>query len=304
MYKKIVSNIKIYHDDITSKGLKYFFTARILKFDTSRSIYNLFRPHKVKINGHTMHIDKNDTIISHELLTHKVWDPYCTKIFSEIIKKDWTVLDIGAHIGYYSLLASSLVGDRGRVYSFEPDPHNFSLLQKNIYENNISNVELINKAVGEKKRKVTFHVNTRNTGDNRIFDNGQLRKEIKVQQIAIDEFLLKIPVDFIKIDIQGSEMNAMLGMKKLLSMNKNIIILTELWPEGLKMSNSSISEYLTFLEKRHFYLYLVSEENKTISLTSKKALIDDYVARKLYDTNLICTKKKLTPGFLKKLNSL
>lgn len=304
MYRKIRSNIKIYHDDITRKGLKYFFTARILKFDTTRSIYNLFRPHKVTVNGHIVYVDKNDTIISHELLTHKMWDPYCTKVFSEIVKKDWTVLDIGAHIGYYSLLASSLVGNKGRVYSFEPDPHNFSLLQKNILENNIHNVELINKAVGEKKRKVTFHVNTRNTGDNRIFDNGQLRKEIKVQQIAIDEFLPKIPVDFIKIDIQGSEMKAMLGMKKLLTMNRNIIILTELWPEGLEMSNSSISEYLTFLEKRHFYFYLVSEEKKEISLTSKKDLLEEYALQKLYDTNLVCTRKKLSPSLLKKLNSL
>lgn len=304
MYNKIKSNISIYSNDINTKGIAYFFVARILKFKTTRTLFNLFRPSKVMVNGLKMHVDKNDTIISHELITNKIWDRYGSALFSILIKNGFTVLDIGAHIGYYTLLSSQKVGEKGQVISVEPDPHNFSYLKKNILSNNLKNVKLIHKAAGDKKKKVTFHVNTINTGDNRVFDNGQLRKVIKVDQVRLDDVLKDHSIDVIKIDIQGSELGALKGLTKTLKKNKEIIVFTELWPEGLEMSGSSLKEYLSFLEKMDFIFYIVDELGKSIKKTTSQKLQKEYDEKKLYDANLLCTRKPLSSKILQKMNSL
>ena len=65
----------------------------------------------------------------------------------EILKPGMVVLDIGANIGYHTLISSKLVGNTGKIYSFEPEPHNFKLLLKNIEINEFKNIIPINKAL-------------------------------------------------------------------------------------------------------------------------------------------------------------
>jgi len=87
-----------------------------------------------------MYIDSRDTTVGTSLLKWGFFEKYETKLFKKSIKRGMVVLDIGANIGYYTLLAARLVGDEGKVFAFEPDPYNYSLLRKNIEANRYNNV--------------------------------------------------------------------------------------------------------------------------------------------------------------------
>src|SRR5262245_13382224 len=106
----------------------------------------------VNIHGNRMvlHEQASDVVISRELAEKQIFEPFETKLVLEnICRGDW-VIDVGANIGYYTLLFAQKVGQRGRVFAFEPDPENFELLEHNVRQNGYDNVVLVNKAVAEK----------------------------------------------------------------------------------------------------------------------------------------------------------
>ena len=120
----------------------------------------------VFVNGFKMYLDKND---GSGFSLGTGYEKYETKVMKDHIKKGDIVVDCGGHIGYYSLLFSRLVGKRGKVYTFEADPTNFSLLKKNLEVNNIKNVTAINHAVSDKKGNITMFLDRENSGHNRLF---------------------------------------------------------------------------------------------------------------------------------------
>ncbi len=89
--------------------------------------FRLVRPRVVTVQGQQMWLDDKDTL---ELATREIYEPMETGIFLKDVRTGGVVLDIGANIGYYTLIAARLVGPAGRVYAFEPDPENFKLLKK------------------------------------------------------------------------------------------------------------------------------------------------------------------------------
>src|ERR1700674_193031 len=97
----------------------------------------------VQIQGHTMFLDRNDSL---QLYATGIYEPIETEIVKREVRSGEVVLDIGAHIGYYTLLFARLVGESGRVFAFEPDPANFAILSSNVAVNAYENVTLIRSA--------------------------------------------------------------------------------------------------------------------------------------------------------------
>lgn len=136
-------------------------------------------------------------------------------LFETIVTKGSTVFDIGANVGFYTLLASILVGDNGKVYAFEPVPKNISYLRKHIKLNNISNVTVIEAAVSDKNNTLNFEETT-SSSTGHISPKGNL----KVKAVILDELFEQkiIPTHtFIKIDVEGSEMLVLKGTKNILA---------------------------------------------------------------------------------------
>ncbi len=100
-------------------------------------LYQWLKPRWVWVQGHKLFLDKLDTL---ELATREIYEPLETQLLLKRLKPGQTFVDIGANIGYYTLLAARQVGPAGRVYAFEPDEENFKLLQKNTEINGYSNV--------------------------------------------------------------------------------------------------------------------------------------------------------------------
>ena len=113
-----------------------------------------------KINNYHMAIDKNSGGIHRDLYLKSVREPLSTKIMRSLLKKGDVVLDAGANIGYYVLLESKEVGEKGLVYAIEPVRENFNFLKKNVKLNKLGNVKLYdNLAFSDKIGKLKININ-------------------------------------------------------------------------------------------------------------------------------------------------
>ncbi|MGA2186664.1 MAG: FkbM family methyltransferase [Bryobacteraceae bacterium] len=107
--------------------------------------------------GQIMILDTRDALLAPHLLLDGFWEAWMTKAFRNVVHEGMTVVDVGANIGYYTLMAASLVGDKGRVYSFEPHPEVFGMLTRNVHVNYFFyNVTLVQQAVLHERGKIDF----------------------------------------------------------------------------------------------------------------------------------------------------
>jgi FkbM family methyltransferase len=148
------------------------------------------------------------------------WEPVATQAVLSYANRGMCAFDIGAHLGYYSLLLAKCVGPVGRVVSFEPSPVNFSTLQRNILINNLKIVELINLAVFSKSGMIEMSVSLTDTasGDWSISRRAN-RDSIQVGTISLDQFCEAnhLLPDFLKIDVEGAEYDVLMGGREAIS---------------------------------------------------------------------------------------
>jgi len=167
-----------------------------------------------------------------------------TQIFKRVVEEGHTVVDIGANIGYFTLLAARLVGKKGKVYAFEPEPRNYSILLKNIALNGYENVAPMPKAVSNTAGIVRLYLSSKDIGahtirqyhDKKQFDEKESGEFVEVESVTLDEFFddKKRPIDVIKMDIEGAEMAALLGMDRVIRENKNLKMFIEFYPSAIK----------------------------------------------------------------------
>lgn len=143
--------------------------------------------------------------------------------FERSVRPGQTVYDIGAHVGFYTLLSSRLVGPSGRVVAFEPSPRNLDYLTRHVELNRLSNVTIIPAGVGERTGRCRFEVGATNA-------MGHLSSagEIDVPVIDVDTFVLSgsaPPPDVIKMDIEGGEFGALRGAVDVINRWRPLIFL-------------------------------------------------------------------------------
>jgi FkbM family methyltransferase len=164
------------------------------------------------------------------------------------VKPGMTVLDIGANIGFYTVLLARLVGSKGRVFSFEPDPENFRHLVS--CTRNYPQVVTEQCAVGSKSGTITLYHSRFMNVDHRTYQCNDDRIPVQVQCITIDEYIPKdLTIDFIKLDVQGYEYNVLLGAQERVRRSPTIALLVEYWPYGLATAGIRPNDLLNFLEQ-------------------------------------------------------
>jgi len=149
----------------------------------------------------------------------------------------------------FSFIFTDGVGKKGRVFAFEPDPTNFALLKKNISINGYKNVILVPKAVAGKTERRKLYLIKDNPGGHRRHDSPQSDRFLEVEAILLDDYFRgnNLRIDFIKMDIEGAEKEAIRGMINLLKSNRKAKIVTEFNPLGLKIFGTKPGEYLKLL---------------------------------------------------------
>ena len=185
---------------------------------------------------------------------------YMTKHLS--LKKGGLMLDIGANIGWYSLVMSKGAGLE--IYAFEPDPHNFHCLTQNITNNNIRGVHPFQFAVADRETKMKLHLyKTYNTGRHSLIDHGKTGKFVEVDTISVDSFMKKQglhgqSVELFKIDIEGFEMAAFRGSMETLANTRYVF--SEFSPEIMRSINEDPVQFTDLFEKLGFSAYIIKDE--------------------------------------------
>jgi FkbM family methyltransferase len=161
------------------------------------------------------------------------YEPETVRVFNAVLKNGDHVVVCGAHQGYFVSTCSKLVGD-GRVYGFEPEPTNFSILQKKCI--NLPNVELYNYALGKESETTKFYINSDNDGGHALWNPAENLSNIKtienpqvidVRVSTLDDFFDKkdVRLKLLMLDAEGSEYNIILGgMNTIVEMNVPYII--------------------------------------------------------------------------------
>jgi FkbM family methyltransferase len=153
-------------------------------------------------------------------------------------KQGDVVVDIGAHIGLYTIISSKRVGTNGKVVAIEADPSNFEMLNRNIKLNQLTNVTPLNYAVYSKETKIKLYLPSGESGFtkyNTIVSNWANTEDkfVEVNANTLD-YLLQInqireeEVNWIKIDVEGAEFEVLKGATNVLSKSKDIALLMEL----------------------------------------------------------------------------
>lgn len=163
------------------------------------------------------------------------------------IKPNDTIIDIGAHIGAFTILAAKKAK---KVYSFEPHPENFKLLKENIALNNLTNITATKKAITDKKGIFPLYISKSNTGSHSIFLREEQSGTTPVQTITIIEFIKakKIKkIGLLKIDCEGAEYPILETLPE-----KTFELIEQISMECHPIQNSSPEQLKTLLQKRGF----------------------------------------------------
>ena len=188
-----------------------------------------------------------------------------TEMFKNVVKEGDVVLDLGANIGYYSLLAARLVGEKGKVYAFEPEPVNYSLLLKNIELNGYDNIVAVQKAVSNVAGKVRLFLDKKDTGAHTIYQPDDEREFTEVESVILDDFFKakEHPINVIKMDVEGAEMAAFSGMDRIIRESENLKMFVEFYFPGMKRAGNAPREFARrLLEDYHFSILAIGEYTK------------------------------------------
>ena len=186
----------------------------------------------------------------------------------ELVKEGDCILDIGTNIGSTVLQFTNKTKDKGFVYGFEPDLFNLKRCKANIGLNKFKNISVDNIGLGDKKGEFKLYIDTEsNRGGNRIKQNDKNNKKFSIIKVErLDDWVKTkniTNIDLIKIDVEGFEMNVLIGGIDLIKKYKPILFI-ELDDNNLKDIGSTANDLISFLEKI-FYKITNAETRKIVT---------------------------------------
>jgi len=246
----------------------------------------------VTIDGLTLHLNPDDRVITSALVNWGTWEPAETAVLRRELRPGDTFLDVGANVGYYTLIASKLVGPTGRVIAFEPDPTSFALLKRSVEANGLSNVTLVQKALSDEPGTIKLFLDETNKGAHKIFQYGESRRFVEVAAVRLDDYLEghEGRIDLIKIDTEGAEGAILKGMGKTLRRHENTKLLMEFFPKLLDGFGYDAAEVLAGLQSLGFEIRDIDEHKGWTIPISAEELLARHTTEKLSYTNLLLAR--------------
>ena len=233
---------------------------------------------KIKIHDFMILIEADEIGMAPQLLEKGVYEPFETLQVNSILKSGDVFVNIGANFGYYTLLASKLVGQTGKVYAFEPEPKNLFLLKNNVTQNNLKNVEVSDFAVSNQDGlQLDLYTDQKNIGNPSLSLRNipNLMGHVRVQTITLDSYFKDsgLPeINLIQMDTQGSEGNIIDGAAELIQKYHPVIIM-EFWPYGLKNLGTEASSLLKKMSAFGYSRMVLNEqEGCSIDLTDEEII--------------------------------
>jgi FkbM family methyltransferase len=196
----------------------------------------------------TLLVHPHDEVITPALRQNGTWDPDDSRLMERDLRPGGVVVDVGANIGYMTLVAAHAVGPAGTVVAIEPHPDNVALLKQNLRRNGVADrVTVVAAAAWCAPGSVQLAEAAQNTGDHRVNTKQTERRQLDVPAVTLDEVIAPdLHVDLIKLDTQATELAVLDGARALLARDRPII-LYEFWPQGLRERADDPAEVLIAL---------------------------------------------------------
>jgi len=257
------------------------FLKRINRFIVSRMV-----PDRVEVEGHVIYIDQVDSL---HLAQNNVYEPLETSVVREHVRPGDAVLDVGANIGYFTLLMARQVGKEGRVLAVEPDADNCGLLAKNIEANRYTNVKVMRKAISESAGRATLYRSLRSGAQHSIAEGEG--EAVEVETASLDDLLDAQggSVAFVKIDIEGAEMKALRGAGRLLS-QPHLKMMIEFNPRALAEFGEDPAQLPRLLAAHGFALHDINRHAGRVEPVSADDIVERYNVGNGRYTNLYCVR--------------
>lgn len=252
-----------------------------------RCLMRRLRPGRVHVDGFELSLDATDSL--RLSFSDAALSP--VRFLLQQVRPGETVIDVGAHIGLFTVALARRVGRTGRVVAFEPDPTNFRLLQQNIAANDCRQAEAVHAAVADHGGTAELFQSPDCSALHRLQPSALCGDAIRVPTVSLDEFWTgdRGLVHVIKLDVEGSEMKALRGMSRLLETQRDVRLFVEFEPRWLAEAGTSPRTLLGYLVDQG--LHISEFDGK-----DAKPLADPYDLLRRYDsehregTNLWCVR--------------
>jgi FkbM family methyltransferase len=244
------------------KGQKWALSGKIAdRLESASSPRKIVR----MAEGFKMSLDLSESY-ERRMYYSGLYATYLTRLFKRLVEPGDTVIDGGANIGYFSLLAAKRLGKHGTVHAFEPIPHTFEVLNENIRLNGFSNIHAKQRALTRNAGELRFEIPTdvysgKSLG--RLATTALLGSgsQLTVPACTLDEYAALSDINsikLVKLDVEGSEVEAIAGMQHLLSYHRISYLICELATTLLDKMGISYSAMQAALKEHGYRCYYIN----------------------------------------------
>jgi len=270
--------------------LTALFRKRYVQFLDSRSSHRLIVRN---IQGMPMALSTTDLGATPILLMLDRREPVATETYREALvcldaqsDRPLTVLDVGANIGYYTLLTTQVLGENAKIVAHEPDPRNVRVLEENIHLHDLGDRVVVEQvAVGDQNGTVELALSSSNPGRNQVpmagipeaqqpwFDDRIEVESRKIDTLLADNDIATDTVDVVRIDVEGYEQRVLRGMQDVLEAGGPRLLFVEVHQPQLR-EGGELERFVSLLEGHDFDIVSASDGNHQFDLDSVRDIVD------------------------------
>jgi FkbM family methyltransferase len=220
--------------------------------------------------GAKLVVDTRDSLLAPWLLLDGLWEAHVTGWMQQTLKPGDMFVDVGANIGYFTLLAAQAVGDTGRVVAVEAHPGLAELLRRNTVINGVHpRVQVFPHAAWSEATKLRFHQRAHYSANSSVGSMGEAALSefddhedvVEVEAVRLDDLLAGVArVDLVKVDVEGAEVRAFTGMEQTLSANPDVTIMFEWSPAQLRLVGDQPADLVDILAGQGFGFRLLESD--------------------------------------------
>lgn len=220
---------------------------------------------------------RSDIFISTAIEDWGNWEASNTALLLQLLGTPADFVDIGANIGWFTLVAAHALAGRGQVHSFEPDPAHLSKLRANVASNRLDNVSINGCALADRTGEAPLYLNEANRGDHSLLPNADRPGSTLVRLQRLDDYkgLSRARPLVVKLDVQGSEIDALNGARALLTgYPHEVVLFCEVSPTALAAGGRRTAELAALLDELGFAAAFVDRARPRIVPMSWQRLVE------------------------------
>lgn len=234
--------------------------------------------------GFKMFVDPSDISIAPHLLLDGVWEEWTEAVLRKLVRPGMHAVEVGANVGFFTLVLAQCVGERGRVLAFEADAALASIARDNVEINGFERrCEVVHAAAGERTGTATFYAAARQRGNGTLLaDFEQLehnpeaqRTRVEVAMTTLDDICAAraLAPNIVKIDAEGAETMVLRGAEQLLAGNGALTVVLEFVPRFVRAAGDDPASFLQRFVDRGFRLHRIDERKRAIAPAGFDALL-------------------------------